>query len=119
MADQPQKPPPAQPLTRGGWHAPVSGNWRDVAVPEPEPDSNVTALPAKMTGAPEKRGSWHLPASADTPFTPGQQVILRDGEVVQPEGPRPEDLIAEILAQSRKSEATPPEEFDFPADSAD
>lgn len=111
MTDSRSTPIPAQPTMRGGWHAPATraASARQAAAPtEAAPDWKGAALPPEVAAAAEEVGAWHLPAAQDTPFTPGQQILIRDGQVLLPQGPRPEDVMLDWNAPAPAAAAVAP-----------
>lgn len=91
-----------------GWHDPKTPNlWKPVE-PTDQPKEavwrSVAALPKDLSEEPKTAGGWHLPAPEDTSFTPTDTVTVTE-PAVTPSALRPEDLIAEIMAQApRKSD---------------
>lgn len=125
MSERPENPLDEQSSATGGWHVPTEASpWQ---TPETQTVASVAwrevkALPEDVDTEPEKRGDWHLPDEEDTLFTPDDVVEITNEPRQQTPAStlaavRPEDLIADILGQSRTS-APRPEDFVYPTKSA-
>jgi membrane peptidoglycan carboxypeptidase len=91
-----------------GWHDPKTPNLWKPAEPKDKPKEavwrSVSALPKDLSEEPKTAGGWHLPSPEDTTFTPTDTLTVEESTAA-PSALRPEDLIAEIMAQApRKSE---------------
>ena len=125
MSERPENPQDEQTSSTGGWHSPAEASpWQ---APETQTVASVAwrevkALPENVDATPEKRGDWHLPDEEDTVFTSEDVVEITNEPRQQPTSSiasaRPEDLIADILGQSRSS-APRPEDFVYPTGTAD
>ena len=125
MSERPENPQDEQTSSTGGWHSPAEASpWQ---APETQTVASVAwrevkALPENVDATPEKRGDWHLTDDEDTVFTSEDVVEITNEPRQQPTSSiasaRPEDLIADILGQSRSS-APRPEDFVYPTGTVD
>ncbi len=122
MSERPENPQDENLSSTGGWHSPAEASpWQ---APETQTMPSVAwrevkALPENVDAKPQKRGGWHLPDEDDTVFTADDVVEItsepRQQATSSIASARPEDLIADILGQSRSS--TPrPEDFVYPTE---
>ncbi|MCA9914183.1 MAG: hypothetical protein KC496_12590, partial [Anaerolineae bacterium] len=123
MSDRPEKPADdTTPPTRGAWHAPQEPQlWQPPAKEERSEATwrTVRALPESMTDQPEVSGGWHLPSLDDTSFSPEDEVPVNEtARTTAAAAAAPEDLIAEILGQTRTQSAAPLPEDSLPTRAA-
>ena len=143
MSDRPENSPGSP--SSASWYIPRSAMraLMNRTTTEKPALRRVPALPGELSVQPAQRGAWHLPASADTTFKPGDEVAVPYRVDPRDLGPRPEDLLAQVLKPARPAAsadlarpedmlvpqaapapaATPqaglPEDFDFAALDAD
>ena len=85
---------------------PSLGQWftPSVGTPPPspidEPSTRLPALPPEASREKTTRGGWHLPAAEQTPFTPGQEIILTGPFYTLPDSLFPEDSLNQLLTPS-------------------
>lgn len=117
MSDRPEKPADdTTPPIRGAWHAPQDPQlWQPPAEEERSEAAwrTVRALPETMSNQPEVPGAWHLPEPEDTTFDPEDEVPVNEAARTT-SAAAPEDLIAEILGQTRTQSAAPLPEDSLP-----
>ncbi len=126
MSDRPEFPADdTTPPSRGAWHAPQEPQlWQPPAEEERSEASwrTVRALPETMGDEPEESGGWHLPKPEDTTFEPEDEVPLQEGaksaRATTSAAAAPEDLIAEILGQTRTQATAPLPEDSLPTRAA-
>ncbi|GAB5492318.1 MAG: hypothetical protein Phog2KO_25330 [Phototrophicaceae bacterium] len=126
MSERPENPLDEQSSSTGGWHSPTEASpWQTPETPTVASVAwrTISALPEDVDAEPQKRGDWHLPDEADTLFTATDVVEVSDDTRQPTPTPAtsiasPEDLIADILGQSRTS-APRPEDFVYPTQARD
>ncbi len=93
-----------------GWHDPKTPNlWKPVAKKDPSSGAEwttVSALPKNLDEEPKQEGGWHLPSPEDTIFSTTDEVAVQTPEAVT-RAIRPEDLLADILGQGRRTTREP------------
>jgi len=121
--------PGEKPDIKGGWHQPTKASlWQPPKDDTPKDPFTfwkpMPAFPEDLEEHPEEQGGWHLPSPEDTILEPGTEItkgqpIIVEPVVTVPEGPSPEDMIAQILSlQSKPKTQTgtlaAPEDFEVP-----
>lgn len=125
--------PGEKPDIKGGWHQPTKSSLWQPPKDDTQKEDPFTfwkpmpAFPEDLDEQPEEQGGWHLPSPEDTILEPGAEItkgqpIIVEPVVATPDGPSPEDMIAQILSLQPKPKTqtgtlVAPEDFDVPVTS--